>query len=54
MGAGGTVQSETLEEALAKQMRLRVAPEVRFFADESEHEAGKFLQTFSLRPLYSD
>ncbi len=26
---------------LAKQMRLRVAPEVRFFADESEHEAGK-------------
>lgn len=26
---------------LAKQMRLRVAPEVRFFADESEHEAEK-------------
>ena len=26
---------------LAKQMPLRVAPEVRFFADESEHEAGK-------------
>ncbi len=26
---------------LAKQLRLRVAPEVRFFADESEHEAGK-------------
>ena len=26
---------------LAKQLRLRVAPEVRFFADESEHEAEK-------------